>query len=538
MRRAFGWLAVILIAALVAAGCGGDDDDGGGGDAGPSTTAAESGGDTTTTAAETVDYDRDATLKVIVQFISSRLDPHWTLNGIHQKLYDRILQVDQNKQLMPGVAESWETSTDGLTLTLKLRTDAKFNDGTPIDAAAVKANLDRARGNPQTLPFAAAAYKAISAVDAVDATTVKVTLSEPDATLPYQMAANYGTLINPKAIEAGTNLDQGDGGGAGAGSTGYHVVSFEPSKSLIIERADDAPAHWDETAFTPKRIEFTASADPQAQTSALSSGAVDIAYLSSKKEQAQQQLGGSFKIYDVQSDGGQVLILWPTGPLADQKVRTAIAQAIDFDALVESGALPIDVTPTTQLFAPDSPGYIEGLAPFEYDLDAAKAVLTEPISFEMAYPAGNAAQQLVAEYVKEQLAEVGVTVNLTAMPLADILSKGAAGELTSSVQTSAGTADPTAMMTVLYAANQKAAGPRAPEVLEDIAKINQMPLGSDERTEALEELNEKWLETATVIAFERDMQHFGYSEKAVGLEKTLNGYSGLVDMRHWGIRAS
>ena len=530
MRRVRGWIAVLLLAAVFASACGGDDDNN---NAVTNTTTA--GTATNATTVNAVNYDREATLKAIISFLTSRLDPHFTLNGVHMMIYDRLLQIDPDKQIKPGVASAWKLSDDALTLTLTLRSDAKFNDGTPIDGAAVKANLDRARGNPTTLPFAAAAYAAVTSVTAVNATTVEVKLSKPDATLLYQMASNFGAMINPKAIAANTKLDLGD---EGAGSTGYRVANYEGGKSLVLERVATAAPYWDKTAFTPKRIELTVSRDAQAQTSALTTGAVDIAYLDMKSAQAKTSLGTKFAIQDFKSDGGNILLLYPTGPLADVKVRKAVAQAIDFGKLVSSGALPVDAEPITQLFPPGSPGYVESNKPLAYDLEAAKKVLTTPFEFRLAIPAGVASQQLVGEYVKEQLARVGVTVNLTPMPLADILSKGAAGELGSSVQAFGGVADPTGQIGVVYASNQKAAGAQAPEVLADIAAANLLKLGSPERKTALENLNKKWLETSTVVPIERDIQHFGYRDKVVGMDLTPHGYSGLVDMRYWGLRAS
>ena len=81
-------------------------------------------------------------------------------------IYDRLTQINDNLEVEPMLAESWEFAKDGSTLEFKLRKDATFADGTKIDAAAVKANLDRARSAPYSTHLNA--LKSITNVTAVN----------------------------------------------------------------------------------------------------------------------------------------------------------------------------------------------------------------------------------------------------------------------------------------------------------------------------------------------------------------------------------
>src|SRR5262245_14501376 len=174
-RRALGVIAAL---ALVAAAGGAADDSASSATTAPSTAAssaatsassAPTGADSTATTASTdestatssasegtdlpqvadADLDLNATLDVTTDGPPTLLDPHqeptqgvtpyWT------PLYDSLTDINIAGEVRPRLATSWEYSDDGLSLVLELRDDVKFHDGTPLDAAAVKASLDRAR---------------------------------------------------------------------------------------------------------------------------------------------------------------------------------------------------------------------------------------------------------------------------------------------------------------------------------------------------------------------------------------------------------
>ncbi len=170
-------IAMVAVVALLAAACGGDDDDGEGatvttgGEAteaietattppttAESTDASSEAGTTaaeesaTTALAADEDLDLEATIRITTAAPGVSLDPHRERQSGDRDytnlLYDRLTIITTDQSVAPMLAESWEFSDDGKALTLTLRDDATFQDGTPIDAAAVKANLERA----QTLP--------------------------------------------------------------------------------------------------------------------------------------------------------------------------------------------------------------------------------------------------------------------------------------------------------------------------------------------------------------------------------------------------
>ena len=91
-------------------------------------------------------------------------------------IYDNLVELDQNLDIVPALAESWEVSDDGMTVTFTLREGVTFHDGTPMTSADVKASLD-AILLEETGAVARAAISSISSVDAPDDSTVILNLS-------------------------------------------------------------------------------------------------------------------------------------------------------------------------------------------------------------------------------------------------------------------------------------------------------------------------------------------------------------------------
>ena len=127
---------------------------------------------------------------------------NWSFVGRHvlQSLCDKIVDIDENGQIIPMLATSWEWNADSTALTLKLRPDAVFHDGTKVDAAAIKYNLDR----ELTIKISRrkAEISAIASVDVVDPLTVKINLKEPSVPLLAALSDRAGMMISPKAGEA------------------------------------------------------------------------------------------------------------------------------------------------------------------------------------------------------------------------------------------------------------------------------------------------------------------------------------------------
>ena len=206
-RRARAWLAVSVAVAITASVAIGG--------------AAHAAND----APKKVAYDKNADLTFAYAAGPNGFDPvrPGYLFPFMALIYDRLTQINDNLEVEPMLAQSWEFAKDGSTLDFKLRSDATFTDGTKIDAAAVKANLDRARSAPYSTHINT--LKSITNVTAVNPTTVRITLVPGQGVqLPSVLAQNPGMIVNPKAI-TDPNADLTQGPGAGNESGPYKLES-------------------------------------------------------------------------------------------------------------------------------------------------------------------------------------------------------------------------------------------------------------------------------------------------------------------------
>ncbi|KOQ18482.1 ABC transporter substrate-binding protein, partial [Achromobacter xylosoxidans] len=122
------------------------------------------------------------------------LDPHrartYVGRIVFTSLCDKLVDIDPKLHFVPQLATSWSFSPDNKVLTFKLREDALFHDGSKFDAAAAKANLERAMTLPDSLRKGELA--SVEKVEAPDAATLVLTLKQPDATLLAQLSDRAG----------------------------------------------------------------------------------------------------------------------------------------------------------------------------------------------------------------------------------------------------------------------------------------------------------------------------------------------------------
>jgi len=190
--------AIGLVVVSFACGCGGRADPGGGNSSGGGSGTAGAGG-----AAKTLIYGRGGD--------ANTLDPINTDIGEAVKvivnLFDTLVQYDQEKlDLVPGLAEKWEHSEDGLTWTFHLRSGAKFHDGTPVDADAVVYSFDRMLQEKHPDVYDPARpyqphYLMIDKVAAQDPSTVVFTLKHPSAVFLNNLAMFCASIVSPTSVK-------------------------------------------------------------------------------------------------------------------------------------------------------------------------------------------------------------------------------------------------------------------------------------------------------------------------------------------------
>src|SRR2546427_10288095 len=190
--RSARYLPVLLsaFAVLLAACTGGQQPTGGGGGASPTPAAGRPVyGGSVTFALENDVSDLDPMLSGL--FVD---------RNIMYGMYDSLVRVDPKGNIIPWLAEKWEFSSDGKTVTFTLRTDVKFHDGTVFDAESVKWNIDRYKTTQGSLRTAD--LGSVDSVTVVDPKTVKFNLKSAFAPLLGALVDRAGMMVARKVVEA------------------------------------------------------------------------------------------------------------------------------------------------------------------------------------------------------------------------------------------------------------------------------------------------------------------------------------------------
>jgi peptide/nickel transport system substrate-binding protein len=331
-------------------------------------------------------------------------------NLYYQAIYDGLLQADPNGNLKPSLATKWNFNTAQTVLTMDLRTDVKFTDGTKLDAAAVVKSLNAfAKGKS---PDASNLSSMKSAV-AKDADTVVITLKASDPAFLNYLARNAGLISSPKVV--GTTKAKT----APVGS-GPYVLNKLKTKFGSTYTFTKNPNYWNKSAQKFETVVLKYIQDPTALNNALKAKQIDAGNLADNASITELMAAG-LKFETSTLDWVGLSFVDRSGKLGsaikNEKVRQAINFAFDRKALLKSIGSGYG-TVTTQVFAPKSAGYQSSLnSYYTYNPTKAKALLTEagyPNGLTLSMPSftfflGDAPFALIAD----QLKAVGITVKWT-----------------------------------------------------------------------------------------------------------------------------
>src|SRR5262245_40131694 len=119
-----------------------------------------------------------------------------------RNVFDRLVEHNEKLEIVPRLAERWETSADGRAWTFHLRKGIRFHDGSPFNAEAVKFNIDRALNPDNRLLAGRFAYGGVQSVEVAGEHTVRVITKEPVGALLNNMAdSGFGAIQSPKAVK-------------------------------------------------------------------------------------------------------------------------------------------------------------------------------------------------------------------------------------------------------------------------------------------------------------------------------------------------
>lgn len=348
-------------------------------------------------------------ITVALQLEPPHLDPTSAAAGaidsvLYSNVFEGLTRFMADGSVVPGLAESWDISEDGLTYTFTLRSGVTFHDGTTMDSEDVKFSLDRARAEDST-NAQKALFAGITNVEALDPTTVRLTLAEPNGNMLFNLAWGDAVIVAPESIENIKSMPIGTGA--------FKFADWTQGDKIDLVRND---AYWGDAPALEKAT-FKFISDPTAAFAAMMAQDVDVfAGFPAPENLPQFEADPRFQVIVGSSEGETILSTNNKKPPFDNvKVREAVAHAIDRQAIID-GAMFGYGTPIGTHFAPHNPDYVDLTGMSNYDPAKSKALLAEaglPDGFEttLHLPPPSYARR-GGEIIAAQLAEVGIKAEI------------------------------------------------------------------------------------------------------------------------------
>ena len=433
-------LAVLLASVLgiAAAGCGSNsgNDSSGSTDTqqeGVSKEAKSSAETVEVPEGESVSQDTDIVAAVNVDFTTlDPLDTSDTLSGdIQRMLMDGLFGFDREMNVIPMLAESYEANEEATEYTFTLRQGITFSDGTPWNAEAAKANFDRWGDKSLGLKRTTLLCNILDSTEIVDEYTIKVTLTQSFGAFINTLAHPACVCMSPVQIAAGSEVCASDHVGTGQ----YTFVEWIAGDHLTVQLNPDwwgydADICGGEALVEAdagfKSVTFRPVTESATRVAMIQSG--DAQLIWPVPSESIDSLREDSSVYLGAETGDVVRYLMMNNqkePFNDVRVRQAINYAIDknaYIAVVKDGNATV-----AQSVIGQNVQYFKANEPYEYDIEKAKELLAEagyPDGFTTSIMYANTtANQKQCEFLKQQLEQVGIEVELNGMESAILNQK-------------------------------------------------------------------------------------------------------------------
>lgn len=318
-------------------------------------------------------------------------------------VYQGLVALTDDGQVVPALAESWQVSQDKKTYTFKLHSGVKFSNGADFTAYDVKFSLERVKSPAWTISLKSG-MDVVDSVNVLSPTEVAVTLKAPSNGWLYSMTTRIGAMFDPSGV--------GDLANQPVGTGPFAMTSFVRDTSVTLTRRDD---YWGAKPAL-KTVTFKYYDDVNSQITALRSGGLNAIYgLPDTNTLDQFKNDSSYQVTVGSSTTKWVLSLNnSTGMFADKRVRQAVNYAIDRKALVTAVANGYGQV-TGSMVPPSDPWYQDLSGAYPYDPDKARALVQQAgvanasFTFDVPNEAGALA---AAQVIKSDLANIGLTANV------------------------------------------------------------------------------------------------------------------------------
>ena len=339
------------------------------------------------------------------------LDPSSAFSAEHivlQNVYETLTRFNppgSSELLSPGLAVEWESNDDATAWTFKLRDGVTFHDGSPFNAEAVRASLQR------TIDLglgAAFIFLPVESMEVVDDLTISFALAWP-APLDLVMSSSFAAYI--MSPDSAAQDSQWFNGGNGAGTGPYTIESVSPNENVILARHDAYWGGWSDGQFD--EVELRIVEDPVLAEQMIRSGDADFTFNLPFDAYPSLEQDDSLAVVRGLSMTNLFGLLNNVRLSAD--VREALVHSFPYDDVVDNlygGEATRAVGPVPQTMW----GAATGASMPHTDLDRASEILSgagvQDLSLTYSYDVGEVEQEQIGEVWKANLASIGVDLVL------------------------------------------------------------------------------------------------------------------------------
>ncbi|WP_325090956.1 ABC transporter substrate-binding protein, partial [Leucobacter sp. M11] len=323
--------------------------------------------------------------------------------AVMSNIYEGLVEIDQQGEIQPLLAESWTVSEDRKTYTFTLQEGVTFSNGEPFTADDVKFSLERVSSDAWTSSLKAK-MDVVESVTVVSDTEVTVALSQPSNAWLFNLGTPVGAMFDESGVADLANDPIGTGP--------YVLDEWKRGDSIVLSTRDD---YWGE-APAVSGVTLKYFADAVATTNALKTGDVDVVYNMQVPELVDSFASDdAFQVLEGTSSGEVSLSLNnKAAPFDDVRVRQAVLYAIDEQAIIDTAWNGFGSVVATYA-TPTDPYYEDLTDVYAHDPAKAKALLKEAgqenLSIEFTVPTRPYADA-VSEIVVSQLKDVGITATI------------------------------------------------------------------------------------------------------------------------------
>ncbi|GAP58961.1 MULTISPECIES: ABC transporter substrate-binding protein [Arthrobacter] len=331
------------------------------------------------------------------------------LSPFYQAVYDTLIRMKPDGSLVPMLAKDWKYNADKTVLTLTLRDDVKFTDGTPFNADAAKQNLERFKaGTSPDAQFMAA----LKTAKAVDATTLELTLSAPDPAFLNYLSKDASFMQSPASFGNADIATKPVG-------SGPYVLDTAATVTGTSYSYHRNPNYWDKSLVHYDNLVLNVYGDQTSLLNAIKSGQLNAANTADNNTLTEIQAAG-YKVNPLQLNWAGLILFDRAGTtnpaLKDVRVRQALNYAFDTKAMLQSigqgyGEL------TTQVFPPSSAAYDKSLdSRYAYNPAKAKELLAQAgyaSGLTLKLPSSALMGNTLPALITQQLKDVGITAEFT-----------------------------------------------------------------------------------------------------------------------------